>query len=395
MQLLEVGNDPKLRKEFLLLPVRLYKNNDYWIRPLDKDIEAIFDPKTNKYFEHGECTRWVATNEGGQIVGRIAAFIDHRIILTNNDQPTGGVGFFECNQDQSVAFALFEQAKSWLQAQGIEAMDGPINFGDRDRRWGLLVQGYDKEPLYGMDYHFEYYKAFFENYGFQEYFKQFTYWLPIPEEEVRKVISASVLERSARIQRMPGYEFRHVEKKNLAKYAEDFRLVYNLAWANHLSTGEISKEHALELMKRMKPIMEEELMWFGYFEDRPIAFFIVLPDLNQLFKHVNGKLNWIGLTKMLYHKIMKTNKKAFGVIFGTIPEFQGRGVESAISLAFGNIAWITPDFQYKTIELNWVGDFNIKMVRFSKMLGGVVSKTHATYRYLFDRTKEFKKHPTI
>ncbi|TAG67598.1 MAG: hypothetical protein EAZ26_08775, partial [Runella slithyformis] len=144
-----------------------------------------------------------------------------------------------------------------------------------------------------------------------------------------------------------------------------------------------------------KPILEEDLMWFGYFEDRPIAFFIVLPDLNQLIKHVNGKLNWLGMAKMLYYKLRKTNQKAFGVIFGVIPEFQGRGVESAVALAFGNVAWQNPDFQYKTIEFNWVGDFNIKMNRFSKMLGGVVSKTHATYRYLFDQTQEFKRHPNI
>ena len=395
MHLLEVGNDPKRQQEFLLLPVRLYKNNGFWIRPLDKDIEDVFNPATNQCFQHGECTRWIAVDERNQTVGRIAAFIDQKTIHKNNEQPTGGSGFFECVDDEKVAFALFDQAKTWLQTRDIEAMDGPINFGDRDRRWGLLVQGYEKEPLYGMDYHLEYYKTLFENYGFQEYFQQFTYWLPIPEDEVHRLISKSVLERSARIQRMPGYEFKHVEKKNLPKYAEDFRQVYNLAWANHLSTGEVSKEHSLELMNRMKPIMEEELMWFGYFEGRPIAFFIVLPDLNQLFKHVNGKVDFVGKLKLLYHKLMKTNKKAFGVIFGTIPEFQGRGIESAISLAFGNIAWKDPNFQYKEIELNWVGDFNVKMVRFSKMLGGVVSKTHATYRYLFDRSKEFKRHPNI
>ncbi|TAE41237.1 MAG: hypothetical protein EAZ70_04200 [Runella slithyformis] len=395
MQLIEVGQNPKHCREFLMLPVRLYKNHPYWIRPLDKDIEDTFNAATNNHFEDGECTRWIATDDNGQTVGRIAAFIDQKTVHKNNDQPTGGTGFFECIDDQKVASALFDQAKSWLQARGMAAMDGPINFGERDRRWGLLVGGYDQEPLYGMDYHFEYYKPLFENYGFQEYFKQYTYWMPIPGDEVKKIISASVLERSARIQRMPGYDFRHVEKKNLAKYAEDFRSVYNLAWANHLSTGEISEEHSLALMKRMKPILEEDLMWFGYFEDRPIAFFIVLPDLNQLIKHVNGKLNWLGMAKMLYYKLRKTNQKAFGVIFGVIPEFQGRGVESAVALAFGNIAWQNPDFQYKTIEFNWVGDFNIKMNRFSKMLGGVVSKTHATYRYLFDQTQEFKRHPNI
>jgi hypothetical protein len=91
---------------------------------------------------------------------------------------------------------------------------------------------------------------------------------------------------------------------------------------------------------------------------------------------------------------MRTNKQAFGVIFGVIPTFQGKGVESAIAIAFSKIAWTT-GFQYLHLELNWIGDFNPKMQRYAKMLGGVIAKRHITFRYLFDRTKEFKRHPMI
>ena len=72
-----------------------------------------------------------------------------------------------------------------------------------------------------------------------------------------------------------------------------------------------------------KPIMEPELMWFGFFEGEPVAFFIMIPDLNQIFKYVGGKMDWKGKLIFLYHKLRKTNRKARGVIFGVIPEFQG------------------------------------------------------------------------
>ena len=49
------------------------------------------------------------------------------------------MGFFECINDESVAFAMFDKCKAWLQERGMEAMDGPINFGERDRWWGLVV----------------------------------------------------------------------------------------------------------------------------------------------------------------------------------------------------------------------------------------------------------------
>ncbi|MGV3560043.1 hypothetical protein [Larkinella arboricola] len=394
MQLVEVGENPAYQKEFIQLPVRLYRNNPCWIRPLDKDIEDVFDPVKNKYFQQGECIRWLLINDQKQTIGRIAAFIDRNTATRNNDQPTGGMGFFECIEDQTAAFQLFDAAKAWLQSKGMEAMDGPINFGERDRWWGLLANGFDKEPTYGMPYTQPYYVPFFENYGFQDYFRQFTYLLPMREDRVRHLLHPSVFERSMRALNDPTYDFRHITKAELSKYADDFRYIYNKAWARHLSVGEMSEEQSRRLMQRMKPILDEELIWFGYHKEEPIAFFITLPELNQIFKHVNGKLNLIGKLKFMYHKLMKTNKKAFGVIFGIIPEYQGRGIESAIALAFTRVAW-RPNYQYEELELNWVGDFNPKMIRFAKMLGGVVNKEHITYRYLFDRTKEFKRHPTI
>jgi hypothetical protein len=394
MPIIEVTQDPKLQKEFLMLPVRLYQNNPYWIRPLDTDIERIFDPNKNKTFKNGSCTRWIATNDRGETVGRVAAFVNNATATKDNDQPTGGMGYFECIEDESVAFALFDTCKKWLYERGMEAMDGPINFGERDSFWGLLIHGFDKEPLYRMGYHFDYYQSFFEKYGFKTYFEQLTYTLRIPEIEFRAKCNEAVFRRSQAILANPIYEFKHLEKKNLAKYTEDFREVYNQAWAKHQGVGDMTSEKAQALMKSMEQIMEEKLIWFGYHEGRPMSFFIMLPEVNQIFKHVNGKLDLIGKAKFLYHKLMKTNKKAFGVIFGVIPDYQKRGIESAIAIAFSKIAW-QPNYQYTDLEFNWVGDFNPKMLHFAELLGGVAHKRHATFRYLFDQSKPFKRHPVI
>lgn len=391
----EVGNDTRLQKEFLQLPISLYKNEPCWIRPIDTDIEDVFNSQKNKYFKNGVCIRWVAFNEKNQVVGRVAAFIDHNTAKKDNDQPTGGMGFFECIDNQEIAFLLFDKCKDWLQTQGIEAMDGPINFGERDQWWGLLVDGFDKEPTYKMNYHFPYYRDFFENYGFKTYFKQYTFQLATTEKEVRSTMDKAVLDRADRIYAIPEYSFKHIEKKNLDKFADDFRIIYNKAWVKHSGLGEMSQDKAIAIMKRMKPILDEQLMWFGYYNEEPVAFFIMLPELNQIFKYVNGKLDLIGKIKFLWHKILKTNKKAMGIIFGIVPEHQKKGVESAIVLSFTKIAW-QKGFQYSEIELNWIGDFNPKMLNFAKMAGsGKPHKTFITYRYLFDRNKEFKRCPEM
>ncbi|MDR2890774.1 MAG: hypothetical protein LBV18_04125, partial [Alistipes sp.] len=126
-------------QEFLNLPKRLYRANRHWVCPLDGDIEAVFDPAKNKKFGGGEATRWIAReSDGGRVVGRVAAFFN-RDDAAMEEQPTGGIGFFEAENDPKLAALLFDAARDWLAERGMEAMDGPVNFGSRDAWWGLLV----------------------------------------------------------------------------------------------------------------------------------------------------------------------------------------------------------------------------------------------------------------
>jgi len=385
MNIVEVGDHPRWKKEFLLLPLRLYQHEKNWIRPLDNDIENVFDPQKNKYFSHGECTRWILQDSQGKTIGRVAAFIDRNTAFTH-DQPTGGMGFFECINDQKAAFLLFDTCKAWLQARGMEAMDGPINFGERDNWWGLLVQGFEYEPTYCMPYTLPYYVPFFENYGFKDYFKQYTYGRPAKGLGV----ADSVHQRAERVYQNPAYEFRHLDKKQLNKYAEDFRTIYNKAWVKHEGVKEMSAEQAQSIIQKLKPIMNPEIIWFAYYENEPVAFFIVLPEFNQIVKHLNGKLDFIGKLKFLYHKWKGTMTRVFGVVFGVVPEHQGKGVESAITLAYTTIGW-KDTFPYDEFEMNWIGDFNPAMMRFVTQVGGTIKKTHITYRKMFDETKEVKR----
>lgn len=391
LKLIAITNDKPLIREFHQFSVRIYTGNPNWIRPLDNDIEKLFSPKTNDLFaEGGKAIRWIAVDENNQTVGRIAAFINPR--TKNEDKlQVGGIGFFESINNQTVANFLFDTAKQWLAENDCNAMDGPINFGERDTWWGLLVEPFDLEPTYGMNYHLPYYKKLLENYGFQDYFQQYTYWSKLDERYLRKHVNRRIFSRAEQVYNTAGYEFRHLDKKQLPKFAEDFRTIYNKAWAKHLSTGEMTKERAAQILQRMKPIMVPELLWFGYYNDEPIAFFLSLPELNQLFKHVNGKLDFIGKLKFIYYKLMKINQKAFGIIFGVVPEFQGKGVESAIGLALTKVCW-QPNFQYREIELNWIGDFNPKMLSVIRLLGVKKYKTYVTYRYLFDHNRPFERY---
>lgn len=391
MHLIEVDTNKRYQQEFLLLPVRLYASDTNWIRPLDQDIEGVFDPKKNKYFAHGECIRWILQDNSEQTIGRVAAFIDYEK-AHKEDQPTGGMGFFECIDDEKAAFMLFDACKSWLNAKGMEAMDGPINFGERDSWWGLMIKGWNYEPTYKMPWTKPYYIPFFENYGFKDYFQQFVFMSSIRDV----VVSQSVEEKARRIYDNPEYVFKTIEKSKLSKYAADFRQIYNEAWAKFPGVKEMTEQQANSLVKTMKPIIDEQLIWFAYTaQGRPIAFFIVIPDLNQIVKHLNGQFNWWAKIKFLLLMLRGVIDRTCGLIFGVVPDFQGKGLESAIALRFRNEGRNNPHYPYKSLDYNWVGDFNPKMVRFSSQLGTTIEKTFITYRYLFDRTKEFKRCPKV
>jgi len=388
MKITEVTSRQHIR-EFLLLPVRLYRNEPRWIRPLDKDIEVVFDREKNKAFRHGKCIRWILSNDNGETIGRVAAFVNEKIVHKGNDQPTGGMGFFECIDDQAAAFMLFDQCKKWLQEQGMEAMDGPINFGNRDRWWGLLIEGFEHEPNYQCNYNFGYYKDFFEAYGFQVYFYQLTF-----ARSVKGPISPRLHEKASMTANDPDYEFRHIRKDEVPKLPEYIMKVYNKAWANRRDIPELTLAQAKLIVKQMKPIMDIHLVYFGFYKGEPVSFFISLPEINQVLKYVNGKLDLIGKIKFLWHKFRKTNRKAFGILFGVVPEHQGKGLDGAMVLNSKRV--LQEEYKrYDHYEMNWIGDFNPKMINVVKQVEAGESKRHATYRKLFDETKPFKRCPII
>jgi hypothetical protein len=386
MHIVEVKNAQEA-KDFLLFPLKLYKGDPYWVRPLDDDVENFFNPKKNKTFRNGECTRWLLKNDKKETIGRIAAFVNHKTANKDNNQPTGGVGLFECIEDQSGAFMLFDEAKEWLEEKGMEAMDGPINFGDRDKWWGLLIDGYDQEPNYCCNYNPAYYKDYFEAYGFQIYFNQFTY-----KRVIKDPFHPRIQEKADKIFEDPGYTFEHLKANDLDKYTEDFRIIYNKAWASTPGVVEMTGPQSKAIIKSIKPIMDEKIIWFGYYHGDPIAFYINLPEMNQVFKYLNGKLNTIGKIKFLYHKWRKTCNKMFGLVFGVVPEHHGKGVEGALVIATAKMVQEKYP-RYYDLEMNWIGDFNPKMMRVVEQVGGYVNKTHATYRKLFDESKPFERCP--
>jgi len=386
MQIIQVA-DKKTVNEFHKLPYKLYKNDYNWVPPLQKMHEDIFNPRKNTGFRNGGARRWILKKDN-EVAGRIAAFYD-RGQGGSVEQLTGAIGFFECINDLSVAALLFDTARDWLKGQGIEAMDGPVNFGENFFNWGLLAEGF-KQQTFGMQYHPPYYLELFYEYGFKVYYKQYSYRMDISNPDLPE----RFWKIAAWVAKKPGLSFEHFKFRKQNKYIDDFIQVYSQAWKNHANYKPMNPDDIKQLLKQAKRVIDEEFLWYAYYDGEPVAFFMMIPDLNQILKELKtGEMGPVDMVKLLLMKRGKIMTRCRVMVLGVVPRYQRLGIESGIFHQLKQVLLRRP--WYQEMEMSWVGDFNPKMNALFKSFGAEHDITHYTMRYLFDRKKPFARMPNV
>ena len=386
MQVIEV-NDKTSVNAFNEVPYFIYRNDSNWIPPLRMMVESTFNPESNHSLKKGGVCRWILKDEG-KVIGRIAAFFV-QTYACSFEQPTGGIGFFECIHDQHAANTLFDTACNWLKDHGMEAADGPINIGENFFNWGLLVNGFMPQS-FGMPYNPAYYHSLFINFGFKTYYEQYSYHLDITSPDLPE----RFWKIAVWMAKKPGYRFEQFRLAKKDQFIQDFIQIYEQAWVKHDNYKIIEPEDINAMLVQAKMMIDEDFIWFVYHEGQPIAFFMMVPDLNQLFRYCrNGKLNMFKMLKLMYLKKKKVINRCRVLVMGVVPRFQKSGIESAIFYQLRQV--LLKKNWYNEMDLGWVGDFNPKMISIFEAVGGKHAKTHLTLRYLFDPLKEFKRSSII
>ncbi|MDX9929755.1 MAG: hypothetical protein RBS37_07910 [Bacteroidales bacterium] len=376
----------KQERKFIDFPKWLYRDDPWWVAPLDSEMRSLFNPDYNSAFRHGEATRWLLLDGSGKTIGRVAAFID-RVRSSAQSQPTGGMGFFEVINDKKAAFMLFDTAAEWLKSRGMEAMDGPVNFGENDNHWGLLVDGF-MHPGFGMPYHMKYYRQFFEDYGFRTYFEQYSYHRDIASVEVFPERFMKIAEW---ISRRPGYTFRHFRFRESRKFVNDMVEIYNTTWASYKEDFTPLDPAFLESsLRKGKMFIDEELIWFAYHNEKPVSFYILFPDLNQIIRDFRGRLHLWNIIRFFWYKATHRMTRMRALVAGVIPAYQNSGIESAIFYQLYKV--FRKKRYYRELELSWVGDFNPKMISMYEAIGAARAKTHITYRFMINPSLPFMRY---
>ncbi|MBX2927094.1 MAG: hypothetical protein KF852_04605 [Saprospiraceae bacterium] len=369
MTIIEV-QDKKDWKLFHRVPHRIYTDDPNWICPLEDDIRSIFEPASNKVFEHGEAQLFVLLDEQGAPAGRVAAFIDHERNKTL-PYPVGGMGFFECINQAEYARALFERAESWLAAHGAAAVDGPVNFGERDKYWGLLDKGFDP-PLFQENYQPRYYKQFFTDNGYLPFEQVLTLkglTTDIPLDRMKMV--------AERIRRTSNVHLEMYNPANLDRYAEDFCEVYNAGFRHFQHFKPIVPEQMKRVMKQAAPILDPQLLCVAYFEGKPAGFCAFFPDINPLLQPVRGKLSGLNILRFLWNKRRAKQFQAKGIGFGIHPDYKTKGI-----FAFIVEFMATPHNLsiYKDMFLTTVRAHNKEAVSIYLKLAVSIDRVHIAYR---------------
>jgi len=318
MQILTVDS-PKTWRLFFQVAHRIYKHDPNWITPLEMDIRNVFDPEKNTAWKNGSARLFVLLDESGVPAGRVAAFIDHEA-NTSQPYPLGGIGYFECIEQPDYAAALFAEATRYLQSQGAKVIEGPVNFGERDKFWGLLVKGFDP-PLYQENYNPPYYQEFFLREGF------------IPYEQILTYVGDSAnisFDRlgaiAKRLKERQPVAVKSLDYDNIDQFAADFAEVYNAAFSGFEHFHPISNALVRNMLIQAKPIADPHIAAIAYYDGHPAGFIALYPDINPLLRHAKGKMNFWTIPIFLLKKKLTKTYNAKGLGFGIHPDYQAKGI---------------------------------------------------------------------
>lgn len=363
---------PKEHELFLDLPAKIYAGEPCWIPPIRSSIAKEFT-SDYPFSQYGKLQQFIALSpdvDHPQPLGRIVAAVNQRLIEREGDN-IGLFGYFECVPDFDVAQALLTSASEWLRAQGMTRVRGPIDLSTHNRCF-FLVDGFDSPPLVMMPYNPPYYPEFIERDGWQKAKDAYAYDFPLDKPLPKE------FEKAHRVACKSGVNFRPIRTKGegFEKDAIAIYHLFNRAFAHSWSSTPRSEAEFLEEAKELQSIVDPDVFPIAEYNGEMIGFFMGLPDYNIPLKHVNGKLNWLGILKFLWYRRQIDQGRVITIC--SLPEYRLKMVPLAL-IYLGMQGGIQKGKPYKRAELSWVYEDNYPSRKLIEAAGGKIYKTYRIY----------------
>ena len=306
-------------KAFVSLPKRIYQNNSRWVSPLWGDEMKAYQPKHNPFLQHSPHILFLA-EESGIAVGRLLAYVDsdfNRYYGAN----TGFFGAFEALDSPDVWAALFQEAETWFRTNGVDAVRGPIN--PVAEHWGILISGFEEDPVFMSPYNPEYYLRAVESAGYAKAKDLLAYVADVAAGYRVPERFSGFRERF--LSRNPGFSLRRFDLRNLKRDSEYIWMLSNETFKDNWGYVPVGKDVMEDMIRRLKPIADPGAVWFVEDEGEPVAFCLGYPDVNPLIKRIGGKLFPFGFVSFFTGLKALRRYRLFGL--GVLEKYRGKGLD--------------------------------------------------------------------
>jgi len=369
LQVLEVDGKAAL-DEFIRVPWNVYRNDPHWVPPLMVERREAFGAK-NPFFEHAEWRAWIAVRDGSP-VGRISAQID-RLFLETQHESTGFFGLIEAPDDPEIFAALFAAAEQWLRSRGMTRVVGPFNLGI-NQEIGILVEGFDTPPFIMMGHAPRYYAAALEKLGYRAEQDVLAYLMPTAGFQTPPVMQALLRRQAQRI------SARVFQRKRSAEELEIMRGIFNDAWRGNWGFVPFTHAEFQAVGKELLMLVPDEFIRISEVDGEPAAFIVMLPNVNEAIRDLDGRLLPFGWLKLLWRLKVRSPRTARVVLMGVLNKYQNTRLGPALAfLTIGGLEAPAAARGIDTVELSWVLESNQGMRNIAEQIGARVSKRYRMF----------------
>jgi hypothetical protein len=274
----------------------MYERNatdPHWVPPLRLGEHDRINPKKNPFFAHAEMSLLLAWR-GDRVVGRIAA-IDDRLHQETHGDNVAMFGLFEA-ADAEAACALLAAVDAWAKARGRGHVRGPISPSLNDM-CGLLIDGFDTDPMLLMPHNPPEYAAHIESAGYAKV-KDLFAWMHVLQRELPPVF----VRAAQRLRDKHRVTLRPLNLAEFTREVERLRAIYCAAWEHNWGFVPPTAAEFRRIASELKPIFDPRCTVCAEVDGELVACLVSVPDINQALKGTNGRLFPLGLIRLLLRK---------------------------------------------------------------------------------------------
>ena len=359
----------RMASQFLKVPWPIYRDDLTWIPPLLIEQRQQVSSR-NAFFRHAKACYWVAYR-GNEPVGRVSAQVDS-LHLERHADATGFFGLLEARDDIAVFRGLLGAAEQWLREQGLSRIRGPFSLSINEES-GLLVEGFDVPPAVKMGHARPYYRHRLEACGYEKAKDLLAYRLDANFQPPH-VMRATVSRLAARTRVRPLDWSRFDAELDL------LRDIFNDAWASNWGFVPFTREEFRHVGNSLKMLVDPEFVQIAEVDGDPAAMIVLLPNVNEAIRDLNGRLMPIGWLKLLWRVKWRFPETARVPLMGVRSRYQGTALGSALAFLVVD-ALRGPGLRrgIRTVELSWILEDNRSMRNIIERIGGVAYKRYRVY----------------